>query len=104
LLDTPPASVTHALIRLLRPGETLITGAERDRFWRVFGVPLFEQIVDRSSRVIARECDAHDGLHIHSDEFELTGYQLDDSPCGCGSKIPRLRAAALEQAAAGGTL
>jgi hypothetical protein len=99
------------LIRLLRPGETLITDAERDRFWRVFGVPLFEQIVDRSCRAIAKECEAHDGLHIDSelasDEFELKGYRLDESPCGCGSKTLRLRAVAqpeLEQAAAAGTL
>jgi hypothetical protein len=115
LLDTPPASVTHALIRLLRPGENLISDAERNRFWRVFGVPLFEQIVDRSGRAIAKECEAHDGLHVDSelgsDGFErgveLEGYRLDESPCGCGSKTPRLRAVAqpeLEQAAAAGTL
>ena len=113
LLKTPPPSVTHALIRLLRPGENLISDVERDRFWRAFGVPLFEQMVDRSCRVIARECDAHDGLHIapevewESDELSLDGYRLDESPCGCGRKTARLRAVVeqeLEKAAAAGTL
>ena len=112
LLDSPPSSVTHALIRLLRPSENLTTEAERAQFWRVFGVPLFEQIVDRAGRVIAWECEAHDGLHVDPhvfalDEIELEGYTLDVSPCGCGRKTPRLRVAAqreLEQAAAAGTL
>jgi hypothetical protein len=99
--------VTHALICLLRPAESLITLDERALFWRVFGVPLFEQIVDPSGRVIAWECEAHDGLHVDSDETELEGYRLDVSPCGCGRKTPRLQVAAqqeLEQAAAAGTL
>ena len=112
LLDAPPSSVTHALIRLLRPSENLITEAERAQFWRVFGVPLFEQIVDPSGRVIAWECEAHNGLHVGPsqfklDEIELEGYTLDVSPCGCGKKTPRLRVVVqseLEQAAAAGTL
>lgn len=107
LLDAPPSSVTHALICLLRPSENLITEAERAQFWRVFGVPLFEQIVDPSGCVIAWECEAHDGLHVDSDEIELEGYRLDISPCGCGKKTPRLQVVAqpeLEQAAAAGTL
>jgi hypothetical protein len=99
--------VTHALIRVLRPTEDLITEAERAQFWRVFGVPLFQQIVGRAGRVIAWECEAHDGLHFDSDDIELAGYTLDVSLCGCGRKTPRLRVAAqpeLEQAAAAGTL
>ena len=91
----------------MRPAESLITLAERAEFWRVFGVPLFEQIMDPSGRVIAWECEAHEGLHVESDEIELEGYQLDVNPCGCGRKTPRLQVLAqpeLEQAAAAGTL
>jgi hypothetical protein len=96
LLGIRAPSLTHALIVVLRPGEDLVTVAERERFWRAFGVPLFEQIVDRSSRLLAAECEAHDGLHIDSrsseKNSELEGYRLDETPCGCGRKTPRLRA------------
>ena len=38
--------------------------SDRERFWRVFQVPVFEQRVGFDGRVIAYECEAHDGLHI----------------------------------------
>ena len=37
---------------------------DRERFWRVFQVPLFEQRLGFDGRVIAYECEAHTGLHI----------------------------------------
>jgi hypothetical protein len=37
---------------------------DRERFWRVFQVPLFEQRLGFDGRVIAYECEAHSGLHI----------------------------------------
>jgi hypothetical protein len=97
LLSARPVSLTHALIVILRLGEKLVTEGERERFWRAFGVPVFEQIVDRSGHLLASECEAHDGLHVDSAEvelrtFELEGYRLDPTPCGCGRKSPRLRA------------
>ena len=96
LLGVRPPSLTHAVIVVLRPGEKLVTENEREAFWRAFGVPLFEQIVDRSSRVLASECEAHDGLHIVDPgldlkSLELEGYRLDATPCGCGKKTGRVR-------------
>jgi hypothetical protein len=45
---------------------------DRERFWRVFQVPVFEQRVGFDGRVVAYECEAHDGLHIlpHRAAFE----------------------------------
>jgi len=37
---------------------------DRELFWRVFQVPLFEQRLGFDGRVIAYECEAHSGLHI----------------------------------------
>jgi hypothetical protein len=37
---------------------------DRERFWRVFQVPLFEQRLGFDGRVVAYECEAHSGLHI----------------------------------------
>ncbi len=96
-------SLTHALIAVLRPGDPRVTGPERERFWRAFGVPLFEQVVGRSGRLLASECEAHDGLHIENPGLKLEGYVLDETPCGCGRKTPRLkvaREADLQRAAA----
>jgi hypothetical protein len=37
---------------------------DRERFWRVFQVPLFEQRLGFDGCVVAYECEAHSGLHI----------------------------------------
>src|SRR5260370_36296509 len=39
-----------------------LTALERDLFWRVFQVPVFEQFLSPDGRILAVECDAHDGL------------------------------------------
>lgn len=41
-----------------------LTEDDREKFWRVFRVPAFEQRVAFDGRVIACECEAHAGLHI----------------------------------------
>lgn len=48
--------------------------ADRERFWRVFQVPVFEQRLGFDGRVIAYECEAHHGLHIETQRaaFEET--------------------------------
>jgi hypothetical protein len=84
-------SLTHALICVSRSGDKRITEAERERLWRAFGVPLFEQVVDGSGHLLAGECEAHDGLHVESQGFKLADHFVDSSPCGCGRKTPRLR-------------
>jgi len=52
---------------------------DRDRFWRVFQVPVFEQRLGFDGRVIASECEAHNGLHILPERAaleETTGSEL----------------------------
>jgi hypothetical protein len=65
---------------------------ERDRFWRLFQVPLFEQLVSADGRILAMECDAHAGLHLLCPDALLPGYcaSLETTPCGCGNPQPRL--------------
>ena len=77
---------------------------DRDRLWRRFAMPVFEQLVDDEGRVVASECEAHAGLHIYTpirhvlSEGEIL---LDGRPsgiaaressglCGCGRIGPRL--------------
>jgi len=90
-----------------------LTDEDREQFWRVFQVPVFEQRLGFDGRVIAHECEVHQGLHITGDRalFELhtdsellltplpapelgmgtqaTGSNQDDC-CECGNFEPRL--------------
>ena len=87
----------------------------RDHLWNVLGLPVFEQLTGWDGTVIARECEAHDGLHvaqgvaiaeIHEGEFLLTQLSgeepvvgaptglaagLNTSLCACGRDTPRLQ-------------
>jgi hypothetical protein len=95
LAENKSLRLTHAMIGLARPGEVLLTTAERDLLWRRFGVPIFEQIIGESGEVLAAECQAHDGLHVEG-SHEWTRYKIEQAPCACGKSTPRL--IALERA------
>jgi hypothetical protein len=84
------ARPTHALIVIRREWERAVPGEDRDRLWRAFGVPLFEQIVDEDCALLAAECEAHEGLHIEPRWFAVGDHEIDRTPCGCGKLSPRL--------------
>jgi hypothetical protein len=87
----PVPSVRHALIALIRPNEPNLSEDDRERLWRAFRVPVFEQRIDASCSLLAQECEAHDGLHIESPEVALrAGEVLETARCGCGRTSPRL--------------
>jgi hypothetical protein len=69
-----------------------LTELERDLFWRVFQVPVFEHFLSPDGRILAMECDAHDGLHLLDSDAPLPGFRafLDTATCGCGNPQPRL--------------
>ncbi len=92
---------------------------DREQFWRAFRVPVFEQRVGFDGRVVAGECEAHDGLHIMPERaaFEETARSellmtsltdlryptlrvgtrmarsIERECCACGNAAPRLVAA-----------
>jgi len=80
-------SISHALVVLHYAGDSPLTQEDRDRFWRAFGVPLFEQYLNERNEVLAAECDAHGGLHVVRGCLDLP---LDHTPCSCGNRAPRL--------------
>jgi hypothetical protein len=92
LIEEEIPSLTHALIVLARPGEPLLTSAQRDKLWRAFRVPVFQQIIGDHGVLLAAECEAHDGLHIESPGFS-SNLPQDAAPCGCGRTTPRLKPA-----------
>lgn len=82
-------AVTHSIVVLERRGER-ITAADRERWWKAFEAPLFEQIIGEDGELLAFECEAHDGLHVASAKFEVSREELDVSVCGCGRTSPRV--------------
>lgn len=91
--------LTHAVICLGRQSDPLLTEEERQRLWRVFEVPVFEQIIGPQGELLASECEAHDGLHIHVPEFTLDieteeepprSFHIETKRCACGRRSPRL--------------
>src|SRR5258708_2127553 len=53
------AAPTHAVIVLGRTHGPRLLEAARDRLWQAYRVPVFEQIIGRSGRLLAAECEAH---------------------------------------------
>jgi hypothetical protein len=91
LLDRRTApSLTHAIVVLARPGSPRLTEEDRDRLWRIFRLPVFEQIIGKSGELLAAECEAHDGMHVESTRLPIEHEYVDASPCPCGRKTPRI--------------
>jgi hypothetical protein len=83
-------SLTHSIIVLRLPEQQRMSDADRESLWSVFRVPVFEQVVGKSGKLLAAECEAHDGLHITSPDLPLDGESLNDSLCPCGRKTQRI--------------
>ena len=81
---------THALIVIRNQWEERVSVQARERLWRAFRVPLFEQIVDEDGTLLAAECEAHEGLHLESRRFTAGDHEIDRRLCPCGRSSPRL--------------
>ncbi len=84
-------SLTHAVIVFARPGDELLTAQQRQRLWRAFRVPVFQQIIGANGVLLAAECEAHAGLHIESARFDAGSRPIETTPCGCGRIGLRLK-------------
>jgi hypothetical protein len=104
-----------ALVVITSLADAPLAEHHRELLWRSLGLPVFEQLTAWDGAVIARECEAHDGLHVAADrallevaEEELivtclterqsilrarTGLraELTSSICDCGRETPRIR-------------
>ncbi len=83
-------SLTHSVIVLWRAGEPRLSDADRDSLWAAFRVPVFEQVIGKSGKRLAAECEAHDGLHIESPALPIENEFVEDAPCPCGRNTPRI--------------
>jgi len=97
-------SLSFALVVFTGPSRPRLDFQHRERLWRAFQVPVFEQFCGPDAAVIAHECEAHDGLHlapragarIVDGELRIGSYAtgltalLDTAHCECGEETPRL--------------
>ena len=97
--------LSHALIVFRDEFEPRLTDPERDRLWRAFQVPVFEQMIAPDGTLYAWECEAHDGLHVASARLDIGKHPIDPARCACGIATARLVSAGVSKthtAAAGG--
>jgi len=66
-----PPALTHAVIVFTGVSTAELTQTDRDLLWEAFQVPVFEQFLGPDGRVIAWECQAHNGLHLRSENAIL---------------------------------
>lgn len=83
-------SLTHSVIVLWRASEPRLRDTDRDTLWAAFRVPVFEQVIGKSGKRLAAECEAHDGLHIESPALPLENESVEEALCPCGRKTPRI--------------
>ena len=76
---------TFPVVVLTGPGHGILSEQDRDLIWRRWGVPIYEFLMDSAGKVVASECDAHEGLHVHG-----IGVQAEERECGCGVTGPML--------------
>jgi len=77
----------HALVVFTYDGQSALANADRDLFWKAFGVPIFEQRLGSHNELVAMECEAHAGLHVAGDFGHV---RPDKNTCACGNPAPRL--------------
>jgi hypothetical protein len=65
------APLTHAVVVFTGIEHGILRQADRDLFWQIFQVPLFEQLRGLGGELLAVECEAHHGLHICSTDSVL---------------------------------
>lgn len=61
-LKIPP--LTHAVIVFVRVDQAPLSEEDRERLWRCYQVPVYQQLLGFSGELLAWECEAHQGLHV----------------------------------------
>lgn len=78
----------YGIVVFTGPGFGTLTAEQRERVWRRWGVPVYEQRVDTCGEVIAEECDYHEGLHLVAGA--VWGGPTLPGRCPCGLATPRI--------------
>ena len=99
-LGTSPLRLRNAVIALIYEGEEGLREEDRDLFWNVFGVPVFEQYLTAGNELIASECEAHDRMHAAGAILHSRIWAAEDGCCACGEKRALVARAAVARSRA----
>lgn len=106
------ATVDHAIFVTSECGVSTLANTARVVLWQAFGVPVYELLTGSEGRLLACECEAHDGWHIephvkceidgseillrlpgrHSEPLRLAA-KIETNACPCGRSGARILAA-----------
>ncbi len=75
--------VPKALVAFSGARVGAVTNRDRDLLWSAHQVPVFEQCFAPDGFVMARECEAHDGLHLYAPQHYHGPLLIEPCPCGC---------------------
>lgn len=79
-------SLSYPLVVITRAGEARLSEADHDRLWRLFRLPVFEQIRDSGGRLVAWECESRNGFHFAPGVAARMGGPWDwPEQCACDS-------------------
>ncbi len=103
-------SVDRAIFALTDCGSNPIGLKLRDKLWQTFSVPVYEMIIAPGCRLLAAECETHEGWHVQPGTSAYviqgevvcdlppltnlhTGFtgEIDTAPCACGRPTARLK-------------
>jgi hypothetical protein len=77
-------SLSYPLVVITSPGESRLNEADHDRLWRLFRLPVFEQIRDMHGRLLAWECESRNGFHFAPDApARMAGHIEWPKQCNC---------------------
>lgn len=87
-----------------------LSDEQRDRLWKLYGLPVYEQVRGADETLLGWECDAHDGWHLALDSednpkliagrIRAAGWRGSEinGRCACGETCLRLAAEVRENA------
>jgi hypothetical protein len=88
ILQLPP--LTRPLLVLSRAEEGPLTSVQQESLWRHLRMPFYEQLRDECGKLLAYDCDAHEGFHVVSHAVAEYAIEAYHGPCPCGSRIGRV--------------
>jgi hypothetical protein len=83
-------SPEYPVIVLSNLRDGLMNDADRDYIWKIFRIPVFEYLLDDNGEILARECEAHEGLHLARALAPSRDAVVTEQPCACGQSGTRL--------------
>lgn len=83
--------LSFPILVLSQPGEWPLSTAQHDMLWRIFGLPVLEQIRERGGALLAFECEAREGFHVTCRNIRIPQAEPLDGQCPCGLSAPRIK-------------